>query len=79
MAEQHRQESSESRYWELVITHEAEIRQVKEEIKVIKDLVKELEKELSDLMSERAKLIGWCAGVSGIIAVLVKFFWPLVK
>lgn len=45
------------------------VRNLQEEVRVLK-----ADNKL--LMSDRAKLIGWCGGVSGLAAIIVKLFWP---
>jgi len=40
------------------------------------DRMKKAEDKVDMLMSDRAKLIGICAGVSGAVAIVVKLFWP---
>lgn len=48
---------------------DAENRMMREEIKGLKE-------DRDVLMADRAKLIGWCAGASAAVAILVKVFWP---
>jgi len=48
---------------------DVESRHQKEELEMLKGQV-----EL--LMADRAKLIGWCVGVSGAVGIIVKVFWP---
>lgn len=38
--------------------------------------LEKVEDRVDLLMSDRAKLIGICAGVSGAVAIVVKLFWP---
>jgi hypothetical protein len=42
----------------------------------LKESVKVLQDKIDVLMSDRAKLIGICVGVSGAVAVVIKVFWP---
>lgn len=55
--------------------HDAIIR-LSERIKNLQEDVRILKADNKLLMSDRAKLIGWCGGVSGLAAILVKLFWP---
>lgn len=47
-----------------------------ERIGHLQDEVRHLKAKVDLLMSDRAKIIGYCAGVSGLAAILVKLFWP---
>ncbi len=55
--------------------HDAIIR-LSERIKNLQEEVRILKADSKLLMSDRAKLIGWCGGVSAAAAIIVKMFWP---
>ncbi len=56
-------------YRDLVIKHEEQIAVLREEIHLLKADVKLL-------LGDRAKVIGIAAGLSGVVGILVKIFWP---
>ena len=68
MPEQNDRELSESDHGLLI--------RIDERIKTLQTNVSALQNKIDVLMSDRAKLIGICVGVSGAVAVLVKIFWP---
>ena len=68
MPERNEHELSESDHGLLI--------RIDERIKTLKTDVKTLQDKIDVLMSDRAKLIGICVGVSGAVAILVKIFWP---
>lgn len=55
--------------------HDRLIRQ-EEIIRGLQSAIKSLQDDNRKLMEDRAKLIGWCGGVSGATAIIVKLFWP---
>ena len=68
MPEQNERELSESDHGLLI--------RIDERIKTLQSNVRNLQEKIDTLMSDRAKLIGICVGVSGSVAILVKVFWP---
>ena len=47
-----------------------------EQIKAMKEAIDDLQEDNKTLMGDRAKLMGYCAGVSGAVAIIIKIFWP---
>ncbi len=56
-------------YRDLVIKHEEQIKFLEREMELLK-----ADNKL--LLGDRSKVIGISAGLSGVVGILVKYFWP---
>ena len=49
---------------------------MEEVIDNLRGIIRGLQKDNQKLMNDRAKLIGWCAGVSGAVGFVLRYFLP---